>query len=51
MHEDVRRRYDVNHDRVRDTGADGTGDYTKKLMASMEQARSLRMKNRTGGKK
>lgn len=51
MHEDVRRRYDVNHDRVRDTGAVGTGDYTKKLMANMEQARSLRMKTRAGGKR
>lgn len=51
MHDEFQRRYDRNHDRVHDTGADGTGDYTKKLMASMERARNLRMKNRTGGKK
>ena len=51
MNEDIRRRYDFNHDKVRDNGSAGTGDYTKKLMASMERARNLRMKNRTGGKK
>ena len=50
MNEDIRRRYDFNHDKVRDNGSAGTGDYTKKLMAGMEQARNLRMKIR-GGKK
>lgn len=51
MNEDVRRRYDFNRDRVHDTGLAGTGDYTKKLMASMEQTKRLRMKTRDGGKK
>lgn len=50
MNEDIRRRYDFKHDMVRDTGSAGAGDYTKKLMAGMEQARNLRMKTR-GSKK
>lgn len=50
MHEEIRRRYDFNHDKVRDNGSAGIGDYTKKLMANMEQARNLRMRTR-GGKK
>lgn len=51
MHDEFQRRYDRNHDRVHDTGAGGTGDYAKKLMTGMEQAKNLRMKTRTGGKK
>lgn len=50
MNEDIRRRYDFNHDKVRDNGSSGTGDYTKKLMDGMEQTRNLRMRTR-GGKK
>jgi hypothetical protein len=51
MHEEFRRRYDVNHDRVRDTGSTGSGDYTQKLMADLEQAKRLRLRTRTGGKR
>lgn len=51
MHDDIRRRYDIDHDRVRDTGANGTGDYAKQLMNSLEQAKRLRLRTRSGHKK
>ncbi|EPV1505534.1 hypothetical protein ACV2M4_001095 [Shigella sonnei] len=51
MYDDIKRRYDFNHDRIRSTGSDSTGNIAKSLINSMAQARSIRMATRVTAKK